>query len=497
LDGIPLAIELAAARVAVLSPEQIEARLQGRFRLLTGGARTAVARQRTLEATVDWSHQLLSDRERVLFRRLAVFPASWTLDAAEHICSGPGIDPGDILDLLARLIAKSLLLSEGGLGERRYRLLETVRQYAHDRLVEAGEIDALNDRHFSYFWTEFRSAQTILRGAGQVSCLKRLDREQENLRAALEYAFGPSGPAEKGVELAGALFWFWTKRGKFEEGRMWLEQATSVDAPPELRARASIGLAHMDYFQGRHSAVNERAAAALTAGREVDDRWAISVALFLQALTTFELGDHDVAKARAEEARNVAASGCEMIEQAPPLMVMASIALVRGDRDGAADLFNASIKMHRQGGDAWGTATLLSVTTGFHIAGGNFAEAHAHASEALSLYQDLEDPHGVAWCLDAFAGLMAARGFAEHAASLWGAADAMMQRVAGSVPPTLRWIRERYIESVKTTLGVTAFELAYADGRAMQTGTAIKLAELDVPGPAVESGATNGSSNAN
>ncbi len=487
LDGIPLAIELAAARVAVLSPEHIESRLQDRFRLLTGGARTAVARQRTLEATVDWSHQLLSDRERVLFRRLAVFPASWTLEATEKICGGNGIDPGEILDLLARLVAKSLLLCESvPASERRYRLLETVREYARERLVEAGEIDDVSRRHFSFFWTEFRGAQTILRGAGQVQCLKRLDREQENVRAALGYAFGTSGLSEDGVELAGALFWFWTKRGMFEEGRVWLERATAAPARPALRACASIGLAHMHYFQGRHAAVTEHAVAALSAGREFGDAWAVSVALFLQALTAFELGDYDVAQARAEEARGVAAAGCEVIEQGAPLMVMANVALVRGDQARATHLFTASIDVHRQGGDTWGIATLLSVTSGLHIAQGDYAQAHANASEALSCYEELDDPHGIAWSLGVFAGVMAAQGFAEDAARLWGASDGLLQAVAGSLPPAIGWIRDRYMESVKASLGIGVFESAYAAGRAMQTAQAIALAKLDVPGPGAE-----------
>ncbi len=316
-----------------------------------------------------------------------------------------------------------------------------------------------------------------------MQCLKRLDREQENVRAALEYGFGPSGLPEGGVELAGALFWFWTKRGMFEEGRVWLERATAIGARPELRARASIGLAHMHYFQGHHAAVREHAAAALSAGGEVGDDWAVSVALFLQALTAFELGEHDVAQARAEQARDVAAAGCEVIEQGAPLMVMANVALVRGDQVRAAELFNASIDVHRQGGDSWGIATLLLVTTGLDIARGDFAEAHVKASEALSLYQQLEDPHGVAWSLDVFAGLMAARGFAEHAARLWGAADCLLQAVAGSLPPGIKWIRDGHMESVKASLGIGVLESAYAAGRAMQTPQAIALAQLDVPGP--------------
>jgi non-specific serine/threonine protein kinase len=150
LDGIPLAVELAAARVAVLSPEQIEARLQDRFRLLTGGARTAVARQRTLEATVDWSYQLLSDGERLLLGRLSVFPAAWTLEAAEHVCRGDGIEGQDVLDLLTRLVGQSLVVVDTECADpRRYRFVETVRQYARERLMQAGLSGRLSDRHLS------------------------------------------------------------------------------------------------------------------------------------------------------------------------------------------------------------------------------------------------------------------------------------------------------------------------------------------------------------
>ena len=220
LDGIPLAIELAAARVVVLSPEQIEARLQDRFRLLTGGARTAVARQRTLEATVDWSYQLLSDVERQLFGRLSVFPAAWTLEAAEHVCGGDGINENDVLDLLSRLVSKSLVVVDSEFaGERRYRFLETVRQYARERLVQAGAADRLRERHFEFFFNEFRGALPILRHHDQLPCLRRLRIEQENVRAALEWALTSSALAEKGVELAGALFWFWTKRGLLRGGK--------------------------------------------------------------------------------------------------------------------------------------------------------------------------------------------------------------------------------------------------------------------------------------
>jgi predicted ATPase len=247
LDGIPLAIELAAARVIVLSLEQIEERLQDRFRLLMGGPRAAVARQRTLEATVDWSYQLLSDVERQLLSRLSVFPTAWTLEAAEHVCGGQGISEQDVLDLLSRLVSKSLVMLDGEYaGERRYRLLETVRQYAHERLVQAGAADRLRELHFEFFFKEFRAVLPILSHHGQLPCLQRLQIEQENVRVALEWALTRSTLAEKGVELAGALFWFWTKRGPVRGG-----QALARTGARGSRSGARIGArAGADWFGG-------------------------------------------------------------------------------------------------------------------------------------------------------------------------------------------------------------------------------------------------------
>jgi len=219
LDGIPLAIELAAARIVVLSPQQIEARLEDRFRLLADGSRTVVARQRTLEATVDWSYQLLSDAERLVLGRLSVFPAAWTIEAAEHVCAGDKVDASEVLDLLSRLERKSLVTVDSeSTSDRRYRFLETVRQYARARLRDAEDDAHRRDRHFDFYFDEFRGALPILSHHGQLPCLRRLRVEQENVRAALEWGLRSPVLAAKAVELAGALFWFWTKSGLFEEG---------------------------------------------------------------------------------------------------------------------------------------------------------------------------------------------------------------------------------------------------------------------------------------
>ena len=202
LDGIPLAIELAAARVKVLSIEQINARLNDRFRLLTGGSRTSVARQRTLEATVDWSYELLSEPERQLLRRLSVFAGGWTIEAAEDVTSGDGIERKEVLDLLSRLVDKSLVNVDGDGDEGpRYRFLETVRQYGRERLLQSAEAERLRDRHLAFFRELARRAEPELPRAEQVSWLNRLHREHDNLRLAFEWCLGAPerGRAESGI----------------------------------------------------------------------------------------------------------------------------------------------------------------------------------------------------------------------------------------------------------------------------------------------------------
>jgi len=484
LDGMPLAIELAAARVAVFSLEQIDSRLEDRFRLLTGGARTTVARQRTLEATVDWSYQLLSDVERQLFNRLSVFRGGWSLGAAEKICGGDGIDANDMLDLVSRLVSKSLVgLESSASGERRYAFLETVRQYAGDRLAEADATNRLRDRHFDFFFEEFRGVLPVLRHHDQLHCLRRLRTEQENVRAALEWALTSPRLAEQGLELAGALFWFWTKRGLFEEGRVWLERALagSPNAPRTLRARALLGLGHMYHFQGRpFEAV---AAEALSLGRLDGDAWVQSFALFMQGLAAFERGDAGLATACSLAALEAANTSGEIVQRSGPLLILANIAVSTGDHDRAQGLYDQSIDASRRDGDTWGLGILLSAAAGLGIVRGDFEGARAKASEAMALCQELEDPRGIAWSLDVFAGLLAAGGRPDGAARLWGASDRLLENVSSSLSPEIGWIRGRYIEPVKAALGIERYKIARDEGRAMALAHAIALAESAAPAP--------------
>jgi tetratricopeptide (TPR) repeat protein len=427
---------------------------------------------------VDWSYELLSDVERQLLNRLSVFPASWSLEAAEHVCGDDGINEQDVLDLLSRLVGKSLVVVDGEFaGERRYRFLETVRQYARERLVQTGAADRLRDRHFEFFFNEFRGALPILRHHHQLACLRRLRIEQENVRAALEWALTSSAHGEKGVELAGALFWFWTKRGLYEEGKLWLEQALAVgQVARKLRARALIGLAHMHTFRGRHVEVDVIATEALSLGRADDDAWIVSFALFLRGLAAFELGDHQQAAALSLEARDAATASGEEVQHGGPLLILASIAVSSGDHDRAQQLYDESIEVHRRAGEVWGLGIMLSSAAGLRIVRQDFDQARAQASEAMALCQELEDPRGIAWSLDVFAGLLAAGGYADAAAQLWGASDGLLESVGGELVPTIRWIRDRYFEPVKTSLGGGSFETARAEGRAMPLAHAIAFA---------------------
>jgi len=478
LDGIPLAIELAAARVVVLSPEQIEARLHDRFRLLTGGARTAVARQRTLEATVDWSCQLLSDAERLMLNRLSVFPAAWSLEAAEYVCGSGSIHTRDVLDLLAELVSKSLVVvDDGPAGERRYRFLETIRQFARERLVQSGEAEECRRRHFEFFFQEFRGALPILRHHHQLAGLRRVGIELDNVRAALDWGLGAPEGDHRGVELAGALFWFWTKRGLYEEGRLWLERAVAAagPAPGPLRARALIGLAHMHHFQGRP--YEDLVSEALVCGQHDGDRWTMSFALFMKGMAAFERTDHVQAAALAEEARAAAGHSEELRVQHPgPLMILANIAVSRGDYEAAQPLYDQAIDDSRRAGEAWGLGILLSAAAGLRIVRGELAQAHAQASEALSFCQELEDPRGIAWSLEVFAALLAAGGRNEEAARSWGAADRLLESVGGWLSQEIRWLRARYLDSARTSLGAEAFDAARAAGREMPLPDAIAFA---------------------
>ncbi len=280
LDGIPLAIELAAARTRMMSPEQILDGLSDRFHLLTGGGRTVVPRQQTLRASVTWSHDLLTPPERTLFRRLSVFAGGFTLDGAESVCPGPGIDRYAVLDVLSQLIDKSLVDVISDERDSRHRMLETIRQYAADRLEEAGETAALRDRHRDYYLEFAKRAEPAVDDRSSGGTVARMRSEYENVRAALAWCEQDDDP-ELFVVLTGVLWWFWISVGNLTEGRVKLERALGLSGglPPLLRGRVLLGLSELASATGQVMAIPVYAHEALAIFREADEKRGVAHAL--------------------------------------------------------------------------------------------------------------------------------------------------------------------------------------------------------------------------
>jgi predicted ATPase/class 3 adenylate cyclase len=310
LDGIPLALELAAAKVRALSVEQISKRLDDRFRLLTGGSRTALERHQTLRATLDWSYNLLPENEQLLFRRLSVFTNGWTLETAESVCSDELIHYEDVFDLLEQLVNKSLIIAEEWQSETRYRMLETMRQYAGEKLIEVGESEALRDKHLEYFLTLAETAEPHLIRTEQLEWLDRLEADHDNLRLALEWALGKES-AEFVLRLCAALGMFWYIHCHWKEGARWLEKALArpsenASANEKIaRARAfyqDAGLAHQldDVKRGRASAE-----ASLALSQETGQRRDLAIAQFYIAHANGRSGDEETANRLWEQSLTV------------------------------------------------------------------------------------------------------------------------------------------------------------------------------------------------
>jgi non-specific serine/threonine protein kinase len=494
LDGIPLAIELAAARLKVLSVEQIHTRLKDRFRLLTGGSRTAVARQRTLEATIDWSYDLLSETERLLLCRLSVFPGNFTLEAAEEICAGNGIDKDAMLDLLTRLVDKSLVnvderseckrdsaqpSGDAINGSRRFRCLETVRQYARERLLRSGDMERVRDLHLDFFFALVQRAEPELIRRDQVSWLKRLQLDYPNLRSALEWCLEAPGYGEKGLDFAAALFWFWIKRAYFDEGRQWLQRALAAGrtASSGLRAKALNGVGITAILQADYAGALPPLRESLALSREAGDHGAIALSLGAQALVAMDTGNIVEAARLATEGRAAAVESGELWRQAPSLSVLAHEAQHEGDYDRACRLTEEALDLFRRNGDKWGTEQHLWDLAFFQVLQGRYAQAEATCAEALVLSQEREDQMMTAYHLANLAAAQAGQGHAVRAVRLWGATKQLLESV-GSIMQNMaeNSLGDRYLAPLKQSLGEDGFHSALSEGGAMSFTQAIQYA---------------------
>jgi predicted ATPase/DNA-binding XRE family transcriptional regulator len=422
LDGMPLAIELAAARLAVLDVGQIAARLDDRFNLLTSGSRTALPRHQTLRAVIDWSYDLLSEQEKILLRRLSIFSGGWTLEAAEKVTAddmmerGREADPhtpqlriavAEILDLLSHLVSKSLIMVERQPGsELRYRMLETVRQYARKKLATSGEEEQVQKHHLEFFSSLAERAEPELRGHKQIEWLGRIDSDYDNLRAALRGSLEEKY-AEAALRLVGALFPFWHIRGYASEGRRWLEaalaMADNIERLPRSswQAKALFGHGVLAYLQGDDMAAHVSLEKSLTIYRELADRSAIGHVLHRLAAIPFWHGDYATARSLYEESLSSFQEARDAWGIGNSLYSLARLAQREGNFKVAYSFFEESAALLRQVGDKQSLTRPLEYLGWEVWFRGNLARARALLEESLSLYRALNTksglPHTLGW----------------------------------------------------------------------------------------------------
>jgi predicted ATPase/class 3 adenylate cyclase/Tfp pilus assembly protein PilF len=481
LDGIPLAIELAAARVRALSIVELTARLDDRFRLLTGGSRTTLPRQQTLQATMDWSYQLLAEHERVMLRRLSVFAGRWTLEAAEAICADPDVSKRlDVLDLLTQLVYKSLVIMDPQEEEPRYYLLETVRQYGRGRLMKSPEAARVRDRHLAWYLALAERAEPELIGANQTTWLDRLELEHDNLRAALAWAVA-SGDGGSGLRLASALGRFWYVRCYFTEGRGWFDALldTRIEVPVTVRAKALNAAGGLAVFgQGDYPKGRSFFEESLGIWREVGDRQNIAALLDrLGALFTIE-GDYAAARPLYEESLTIRRELSDRWGIALSSNNLGFALYRQEDHAAAQVLFEESLAIWRELGDTHNIGRALSNIGLVAMAQGDYAAARSFLTESLNVRWKVGDKWGIAHSIEGLAGL-AAQSQPTRAARLFGAVEALRESIHVPIRLSDRTEHEQRVAAVRARLSPDEFSTAWLQGRAMPLDRAIKDAMED------------------
>jgi predicted ATPase/DNA-binding CsgD family transcriptional regulator len=488
LDGIPLAIELAAARVKVLPVEQLSERLDNSFGLLAAGSRMAMPRHRTLHATMDWSHELLPEEERLLFRGLSVFAGGFTLEAAESICAGEDLQRDEVLDLLSHLVDKSLVIMREESGEARYRLLETVRQYGREKLSESGEAKKVQGRHAEYYLVLAEEAEPQLKGGRQVAWLERFEREHDNLRAAMRWLL-ERGESEKAARLGWALWLFWWIRGHFAEGRRSMEQMLagkdSAAMPASARARALFVAGTMACGQGDDRAAEPLLEEGAALFRELRDRRGVAYALGSAAVLAITQERYELGIAYSEEATDLFLKVGDKWGAAPMLGCSAVGRLNQGEHGRAKDLAERGLALCRETGDKHGTSIALCTLAGVAEAERNYERARDLFEEGLTVSAELGNEADVVHCLEGLASVSGAEGRIVRAARLWGAAEALLEKIEA----VYTYVPDRSLHgsqvAARYLIDETAWEAAWAEGRAMSPEQAVEYAleQQLAPGP--------------
>jgi len=518
LDGLPLAIELAAARVKLLSPSAILTRLESRLQLLTGGARDLPARHQTLRAAMDWSYQLLNTEEQRLFRRLSVFAGGCTLEAVEAVCNARDDLGLDAFDGVASLLDKSLLLRiEQADDEPRFVMLGTIRDYGREQLAASKEEDSTRKAHAAYCLVLAEEAGAD-EGADRSEWLKRMDAEQDNFRAALEY-LAHSNNAEWGLRLGASMFRYWEVREQLAEGRDWLVKLLKMPgaaAPNKARARALFAAGVLASEQCDYQFADARIKESLEIANETGDKWAVAVSLNALAVNARDRGDVAASRSLFEESLSLWRDLGDRAAIARALSNLASVTKLQGDyesagslygeslaifrqlgdrtgaawslnhqgdaaraqrnMEGARSLYQQSLSIFRELGDQWGIASSLADLGNLACEQQDYQAAHSLFSESLDMFQGLEHKRGIARLLECFACSAAAQGKAERALKLAGAAAALRQALGVPLPPLEQATLEKTLESARQLLPHRDGTAAWIEGWAMALEQAIEEA---------------------
>jgi predicted ATPase len=477
LDGMPLAIELAAPRLSAMSVDELSERLDQRFALLTDGSRAALPRHRTLRSMLDWSYDLLSKREQAMLRRVAVFAGGWTLKSAEQVCGGDRIDPSDVIDQLTSLVDKNLVLTDEQDGATRYRMLETVRQYAQDRLRESGEEVLRRGSHLACFGTLAKDFCDAREGPHQQSWLRQVASEHDNLRAALAWSI-ESNPIE-GLPIAANLDVFWRVSGHFTEGREWLSRLLEVypvDGSPQTRASALYGAALLAIFQGDYASAKDLLQKSLALHRQIGDLARAARVLSALAWLSIQKGEYPEAEAPARESANYARTTGDSRLLLASLGNLAIALHRQGQWAAARELLEEALAVARGLGTPWEIGNALHEIGRVECDEKHYDVAKEHFVEAITILHGLGNLPGTIDALQGLAGVAAATAESRRAARLWGAADALREQIGNPMSVDESIAYERLVKPVRAVLTTQAFDQAWQEGQAMNLDEAVRYA---------------------
>jgi len=477
LEGLPLAIELAAARMGTLAIDEMAQKLDDSLDLLSTGPRTVPPRQRTMRAAIGWSHELLSEQEKAMFRRLSVFAGGFTLEAAEAVCPGSIIEEGEVLNLASRLVDKSLVVAETNAeGRVRYLMLEPVRQYAHELLVRSGEIEEARRGHAQFFRALAERAEPELKGTTQEAWLGRLEDEHDNFRAALSWMV-EKGEVELALRLSAVLVEFWHLHVHHTEAQRWLEDALAEEGgSPPVRMKALERACFLAWEQGDYERAVVLGEDGLVLARRFGDD--ASAAAILANLGSVAMSRMEVDRASAllEEAVAMYRASGDEWGLSYALYRLGMVAVVRRDHVRAMTLHEESLTLARKSGDEVGIVQALGLGALTALIRGDYRQAEALGITGTELSWRLEIGHYITGYFDTLGSSASVRGRSVRAIRLWAAARSLREAMGIPRMPAEMAFYEPYVEAARGQLDDATGKMAWSEGQAMSMEQAIEYA---------------------